>query len=83
MEGFAGKLAARTVAQSVENAALLALAFCNSHQLAAQDLVQYEKLEQWNVGQPEEVLASESEDVARLREGVTEQVQSTSVRCCV
>ena len=44
-DGILGKLAKHWLAISLENAATLALAFCHSHQLAAQDMSQYDSLE--------------------------------------
>lgn len=69
-----GKWMVKQVTKSVENVALLSLAFCNSHQLAAQDLAQYEKMERWDVDLPESRLLPEGEEIRTIKQGVTEQV---------
>ena len=74
MEGILGKWMIGQVMKSVEDVALLSLAFCNSHQLAAQDLAQYEKLERWDVDHPESKLFREGEEIRLIKQGVTEQV---------
>ena len=69
-----GKWVVKQVTKSVEDVTLLSLAFCNSHQLAAQDLAQYEKLERWDVDQPEDKMLPEGEEIRLIKQGVTEQV---------
>lgn len=77
-----GQVASRLVLKAVEHAALLALAFCNSHQLAAQDLRQYEKLERWDFDeQGEEGAAASSKDVSRLKRSATGQVDIPCTNC--
>lgn len=73
-EGALGEWLVKQVTKSVENAALLCLAFCNAHQLAAQDLAQYEKLERWEADKLEEKGLPEEEEIRLLKQGVSEQV---------
>lgn len=73
MENMIGRWASNRLLASIESSALLALAFCNSHQLAAQDLVRYEKLESWDTSGEEVRL--EGTGYSELRQGVTEQAR--------
>lgn len=66
------------VMQSVENAALVALAFCNSYQLAAQDMTRYEKIEGWDDLQYEEMASDTRRDLLLVKRGITQQVDQLS-----
>lgn len=43
-EGAAGRQAAKHLRQSVERAALIAIAFCSAHKLAVEELLESERL---------------------------------------
>ena len=79
--GAAGKFAQHALALALEKAAILALAFCHSHQLAVQDMVQYEKLEAWepedDLGAGHMALAADTA-LEHMKHNVTEQVRLDS-----
>ena len=83
-DGVAGKFAQHALALALEKAAILALAFCHSHQLAVQDMVQYEKLEEWgpedDFGAGHMGLAADTA-LEHMKHNVTEQVGSTAWIC--
>jgi hypothetical protein len=71
-KGRLGSFAGKMLQQSVESGALLALAFCNAHQLASQDMIRYERLEQWDGEGPS--MEQQLPEDERLEQGVTEEV---------
>ena len=83
-EGVVGKFAEHALALALEKAAILALAFCHSHQLAVQDMVQYEKLEEWGPeddrGAGHMGLAADAA-LEHMKHNVTEQVGLTAWTC--